>query len=71
MHRMVIEPERRLVKQAQRYMHPDMVAKIEVEVDKLVKAGFTRKVQYPIYSVNVILIKRRTDESGFASTSGT
>lgn len=32
------------MKQALRRMHPDLVAQVETEVDKLVTVGFIRKV---------------------------
>lgn len=46
------------MKQALRPMLPDLVAKVNPEVDKLVKAGFVREVQYQIWLTNIVLDKK-------------
>lgn len=38
---LTIEPSRHLVKLALRHMHPDLAAKVEAEVDKLVTTRFS------------------------------
>lgn len=53
---MTIESDKHHVKQVQRCMHPDLAAKVETEVDKVVNAGFIREVQFPIWLANVVSI---------------
>lgn len=48
MHRLVIEPDRCLMKQALRCMHSDLASKVEVEVDRLIMVKFIREVQCPV-----------------------
>lgn len=49
MHHLVIEPKRHTVNQAPRHMHLDSVTIGEAAVDKLGKASFITKVQYPVW----------------------
>lgn len=62
MHRLAIELNRRSVKQAHRSMHPDLAAKVEAEVDKLIMAKFIREVQYPVWLANVVPIKKKNGQ---------
>lgn len=56
MHCLAIEAERCPMKKALRCMHPDLSAKVEVKVDKLVKVGFIREVKNPIWLANLVLL---------------
>lgn len=47
MYRLTIEPERRPKKEVTRRMHLDLAAKVEAQIDKLVKVSLIREVQYP------------------------
>ncbi|XP_070050774.1 uncharacterized protein [Nicotiana tomentosiformis] len=47
------------VKQAQRRFRPDLVPLIEIEVNKLIKAGFIREVKYPTW-VSKLMIDATT-----------
>lgn len=40
-------------------MHLDLAVEDKVEVDKLVKDGFIRDVQFPIWLANVVPIKKK------------
>lgn len=61
----------RLVKSSLKHVHPNPAAKVEVEVDKLVKVGFIREVQYLIWLENMMSVKVKNDKSKSASTFGT
>lgn len=52
-------------------MHSNLVAKVEVEVDKLVTAGFIWQLQYPVWLANKVLVKRKNRQIKFALTSRT
>jgi len=49
----------KLIKQPQRRFRPELIIQINVEVDKLIKANFIRKVQYPTYLTNIVLIRKK------------
>lgn len=68
MHRLPIEPDRLTVKQAPKCMHPDLAAKLEAEVDKVVTTGFIQEVQYPLWLTNIARSRRRTSYSESTST---
>lgn len=57
--RLVIEPEKGPMKQAPRHRHPDLPAKVEAEMDKLVNAGVIREVQHCICLANVASVKKK------------
>lgn len=46
-HRLAVQDDILPVKQAQRRFGPELLPKIEAEVDKLIAAGFIREVKYP------------------------
>ncbi|KAL2532365.1 Ribonuclease H [Abeliophyllum distichum] len=48
------------VKQRKRYFVPDHQKVIREELDKLLKAGFIREVEYPEWLANVVLVKKST-----------
>lgn len=51
MHRLSIQPKKSPMKEALRHMHPDIAAKVEVEVDKSEKADFIWFCQHAISHV--------------------
>lgn len=61
-HRLAIETDRRFVKQAPKRMHPDLAAKVEAEVDRLIMAKFIREVQYPVWLANVEPVKKKNGQ---------
>lgn len=62
MHHLAIESGRCPVKQVMRRMHPDFAAKLEIGVDKLVKADFIKEVQYPIWLENIMLVEKKNEQ---------
>lgn len=44
LHRLWVKPDRSPIKPALRRMHPDLAAKLEAEVDKLVTSDFIQEV---------------------------
>src|SRR3954468_4507332 len=59
MHRLNIEPEKKLFKQPQRRFRPAMMEVIETEVKKLIDSGFIREEQHPDWVANVITIAKK------------
>ena len=62
MHKLGIMKGKKAVKQPQRRFHPDIVPKIEEEVEKLIQAGFIREVKYPRWISNIVLVKKKSDQ---------
>ncbi|KAL0539564.1 hypothetical protein IC582_023780 [Cucumis melo] len=61
-HRLVIKPEHRPVKQAQRRFRPELISQIEKEVNKLIEAGFIREVKYPTWIANILLVRKKNGQ---------
>ena len=57
-HSLAIDPKIKPVKQKQRSFKPERYATINAKVDKLVEAVSIRKVQYPEWIMNVVLVKK-------------
>ncbi|XP_022876946.1 uncharacterized protein LOC111395176 [Olea europaea var. sylvestris] len=57
-HKLNISPRAKPIKQRKRQFAPERRVVIQEEVDKLVRAGFIRKVQYPDWLANVVLVKK-------------
>lgn len=58
MHRLRTKP----VTEVSRHTHPDLAAKVEARVDKLVKAGFIQELQHPIWLLNMVLVKKKNKQ---------
>ncbi|CAL8989853.1 unnamed protein product [Prunus brigantina] len=59
-HKLGIPNEARWVKQAPRRFRPELTIQIEIEIDKLIAAGFIREVQYPTWLSNIVPVLKRT-----------
>ncbi|KAI5354576.1 hypothetical protein L3X38_007471 [Prunus dulcis] len=60
-HKLGIPNEARWVKQASRRFRPELTIQIEVEIDKLIAAGFIREVHYPTWLSNIVqVLKKKT-----------
>lgn len=57
-HKVVINKGARPVKQKKRYFNQEIYKAINGEVEKLIKAGFIREVNYPKWISNVVLVKK-------------
>ncbi|KAL5556432.1 hypothetical protein UlMin_038668 [Ulmus minor] len=57
-HRLNIDPSFRPVKQKRRTFNAERYMAINTEVDKLLKADFIRKANYPEWIANVVLVKK-------------
>ena len=57
-HHLAIKPRYRSIKQAQRRFRLEFIPQIEVEVNKLIEAGFIREVKYPTWIVNIVPVKK-------------
>ncbi|KAG9453382.1 hypothetical protein H6P81_006286 [Aristolochia fimbriata] len=61
-HKLAVHPSVRPVKQSQRRFQPELVPKIEKEVDKLIAANFIKEVKYPSWIANIVTVKKRTGQ---------
>ncbi|XP_075074454.1 uncharacterized protein LOC142162052 [Nicotiana tabacum] len=61
-HHLGIKSGARPVKQSQRMIRPELVLQIEVEVNKLIGAGFIREVKYPSWISNIVPIKKKNGQ---------
>ncbi|CAL9017106.1 unnamed protein product [Prunus brigantina] len=59
-HKLGIPDETRWVKQAPRRFRPELTIQIEIEIDKLIAAGFIREVQYPTWLSNIVPVLKKT-----------
>jgi hypothetical protein len=59
-HKLMVDPSHRLVKQQRRSFAPERNQAIAKEVHKLLQAGFIREVDYPEWLANVVLVKKTT-----------
>ena len=58
-HRLAVQDDVAPVKQAQRKYRPEILPKIESEVDKLIAAGFIREVKYPTWVSSIVPVKKK------------
>ncbi|KAI5323355.1 hypothetical protein L3X38_032427 [Prunus dulcis] len=58
-HKLGILDEARWVKQAPRRFRLELTIQIEIEIDKLIAAGFIREVQYPTWLSNIVPVLKR------------
>ncbi|KAA0050119.1 uncharacterized protein E6C27_scaffold675G001360 [Cucumis melo var. makuwa] len=61
-HRLAIKPEHRPVKQAQRQFRPELISKIEEEVNKLIEAEFIREVKYSTWIANIFPVRKKNGQ---------
>lgn len=61
-HRLAIEKRHKVVKQKRRVFNQEKSEAIHDEVDKLLKAGFIRKINYPEWVLNVLMIKKANEK---------
>jgi hypothetical protein len=62
-HRLAIQDDVAPVKQRQRKYRPEILPKIEVEVEKLIAAGFIREVKYPIWVPSIVPVKKKNGQT--------
>nr|CAN67795.1 hypothetical protein VITISV_009541 [Vitis vinifera] len=58
-HKLNVFPAARPVRQKIRRFHPDRQEVIRNEIDKLLKVGFIRKVSYPDWLANVVVVPKK------------
>lgn len=61
-HHLAIKPGYRPIKQAQRRFRPELIPQIEVEVNKLIEAGFIREVKYPTWIANIVPVRKKNGQ---------
>lgn len=57
-YQLAIDKRQKLVKHKRRVFNQDRYEAIHDEVEKLLKAGFIRKVNYPQWVLNVVMVKK-------------
>ena len=62
LHRLAVQDDVPPVKQTQRRFRPELLPKIEAEVDKLIAAGFIREVKYPKWLSNIVPVKKKNGQ---------
>ena len=70
-HRLQIDPSYPPVKQKRRKFAPERNRVINEEIQKLIDIGSIRKVQYPDWPANVVVVKKRMASGVFESISPT
>ena len=58
-HKLNVIPSARPIRQRVRCFHPDCHQVIQAEVDNLLKAGFIRKIKYPEWLANVVVVPKK------------
>ncbi|XP_070032309.1 uncharacterized protein [Nicotiana tomentosiformis] len=61
-HHLAVKNGTRPVKQARRRFRPDLVPLIEIEVNKLIEAGFIWEVKYPMWVSSIVLVKKKNGQ---------
>jgi len=61
-HKLVVSEGVKPVKQPQRRFCPKLTIQINTEVDKLIRANFIHEVQYPIWLVNIVPIRKKNGQ---------
>ncbi|KAB2600252.1 S2-RNase [Pyrus ussuriensis x Pyrus communis] len=56
------QPGTRPIKQTQRRYRSELIPQIEVEIDKLIEAGFIREVQYPKWISNIVIVLKKSGQ---------
>ncbi|KAM2302315.1 hypothetical protein ACFX1S_033139 [Malus domestica] len=62
MHHLAVKPGTRPIKQTQRRYRSELIPRIEVEIDKLIEAGFIRDVQYPKWISNIVIVLKKSGQ---------
>ena len=62
LHHLVVKKGAHAIKQAQQCFRPKLIPQIEVEVNKMIGAGFIREVQYSEWISNIILVKKKNGQ---------
>ncbi|GFZ02402.1 hypothetical protein Acr_15g0010100 [Actinidia rufa] len=61
-HNLAVKCGVRPIKQAQRRFRPELIPKIEIEVNKLIEAGFIREVKYPTWISSIVPVKKKNGQ---------
>ena len=61
-HRLAVSKDATPVKQSQRRVRPELLPKIEAEIDKLRNSGFIREVKYPVWLANIVVVMKKNGQ---------
>ncbi|XP_070055657.1 uncharacterized protein [Nicotiana tomentosiformis] len=61
-HHLAVKNGARLVKQAQMCFRLDLVPLIEIEINKLIEAGFIREVKYPTWVSSIVAVRKKNGQ---------
>jgi len=67
-HELNVDPCFKPVTQNKRTLGVERAKAVSDEVDKLLKIGSIREVQYPEWVANIVVVKKRMEKIGCAST---
>ena len=62
LHHLAVKKDVCPIKQAERRFQSELIPQIETKVNKLIKAGFIREVQYPEWITNIVSIKKKNGQ---------
>ncbi|XP_062093643.1 uncharacterized protein LOC133799660 [Humulus lupulus] len=61
-HRLAVSKDATPIKQSQRRIRPELLPKIEAEIDKLRNCWFIWEVKYPIWLANIVIVMKKNGE---------
>ncbi|XP_060968195.1 uncharacterized protein LOC133035834 [Cannabis sativa] len=61
-HRLAVSKDATPVKQSQRRIRPELLPKVEAEIDKLRDCRFIREVQYPTWLANIVIVMKKNGQ---------
>lgn len=61
-HNLAIKHGVQPIKKAQRRFRPELIPRIETEVNKLIEAGFIREVKYPTWISSIVFVKKKNGQ---------
>jgi hypothetical protein len=61
-HHLTIRPNTKPVRQKLRKMHPQIALLVKLELQKILKAGFIRPIDYPKWVSNIVPISKPNED---------
>ncbi|XP_062100229.1 uncharacterized protein LOC133806112 [Humulus lupulus] len=61
-HRLAVSKDVPPVKQSQRRIQPELILKVEAEIDKLIRVDFIREVKYPNWLANIVPVLKKNGQ---------
>ena len=61
-HKLAIDPQFWPVKQPSRRLRPEFQDQVIAKVDKFIKAGFIKEIQYPRWLANIVPVEKKNGQ---------